>query len=119
MPNQIYRKKNFIIVDARNQYVVENVDSNFKDTKEHRHSHFYYNKGNKANVFNNCKRLIYYALKRDIPKHCSLRFLGSLARITDNDIYRDKLKAIKKSRERKGKKPEYVNVNKGGVRRQR
>lgn len=120
MPNQIYRKKNLIIKDARNQYVVENVDSFFEGNKEHRHSHFYYSKGNKSRILDKCKRLIYHVLRRDIPRDCSLRFLGSLVRVTDNEVYRDKVRAIKKSRERKGKKPDYINVNKGArIRKQR
>lgn len=114
MPSQIYSKGNFVIKVARGQYVVENVKFSF-DNGESRHSHFYFNKGNKKYKLNKAKRVIYYAINRTIPRKCDLRFLGSLIRLTGDNEFRKKVSIIKRSRERKGEKEKYINIQKGGV----
>lgn len=112
LPNQIYKREQFIIVEANNQFVVENTNYS-KGRGSHKHSHFFYNKSNKSNVFNNCKRLIHYAINKEIPKNCNLRFLGSLIRITDDEQYAEKVRRKKEALERKGPRQKYINVQKG------
>ena len=98
MPNQIYSKKEYAIYPCREGrgFIVHNTKYKFKDS----HTHLY--------NFNEATRLIYYAIKRSIPKSCSLRFLYSLSRITDGD-FAVKIKTIADAKSKKGKKITYFN----------
>lgn len=102
MPNQIYTKENFTVYPSHGGVIVHNLRYKFEEAHTH------------VKRLYDAKRLIHHALARTIPRRCNLRFLGSLIRITRGD-FRDKVIELKEVRERKGKKDDYVNVQKGGV----
>ena len=100
MPNQIYKKDEYIICKTRKGHVVINTDMERKEKSGHTHT---------GNMYR-AKRLIHLALTHTIPpQKDGQRVLESLARITKGDFAK-RCREVYESRESKGKKEEYYNV---------
>lgn len=101
MSNQIYRKKAFIIITVSRGYIVINTNKPFEEGHTH------------IKNFNMAKKLIYWSIKRTIPSYCSNYILTSLIRLSEDNIYKDKLKLlILNKRSRMVNKPKYINGGK-------
>lgn len=78
----IYRKRNYNIYQAGNDYIVHNTNYEFAG----HHTHL--------NSFSTAKYILNLSLQKSIPKHICDYFLESLIRISDDNEYKYKLKAL-------------------------
>lgn len=92
----VYNKKEFVILQNKNGYVVINTRKTFDSG----HTHF--------KNLNASKKLINLAINKKIPKSNSNYFLDSLIRISNDEKYIEKIQELKDVREQKGKKLNYI-----------
>ena len=95
MNNVIYKKKNFVIIQVRNGFIVYNLDKDFPDGHTHLTS------------FGSAKYLINLALAHSIPNHLDKYRLTSLIRISDDAIYQEKILSLIQN---KKQKQQYFNA---------
>lgn len=100
LSNQIYRKGEYIIFKCGGGYIVQNTKKPFKDAHTH------------LNNYNACKRAIEYVIHAKIPTRVSFYYLESLARLSTDEAYSEKLRELIKTKTGKGK-GYYININKG------
>lgn len=79
--NQVYRKDKYVIVPVENNFIVINIDKQFKSGHTH------------VKDFNKARLMIDLAIKKKMPKNYHL--VDSLIRITDDKDYIEKLKQFK------------------------
>ena len=84
----IYRKKNFIILKAKNSFIVYNKKKKFKEGHTH------------TNNYNYAKSLIDLCVRKKMPRRPQKRIMESLKRLTNDYKYLEQLKEY----EKKGKK---------------
>lgn len=77
--NQIYSKHSYNIYKASDGYIIHNTVKEFQDGHTH------------LNSFKAAKYLVDLAIHRSIPYHLDRYRLISLSRITEDDIYREKI----------------------------
>lgn len=85
----IYKKKNFNIYSYKDIYIVHNTKKEF--SKGHTH----------IRSFKSSKFIIDLSIHKSIPRHLNKYFLVSLLRLSNDDIYSEKLRNIIKSLENK------------------
>lgn len=95
----IYKKYNYCIYQAGDDYIIHNTKYEFKN----HHTHI--------NKFSTAKYLINLSIQRSIPPHICDYFIESLIRLADNPEYIDKLNYIK-SIDRSYRKGTSVKSNK-------
>ncbi|PXV88461.1 hypothetical protein C8E03_108188 [Lachnotalea glycerini] len=98
----IYSKFGFNIYRSCDGYIVHNTKKEFK----YGHTHL--------DSFNTAKYIIDMVHYERIPGHLSIYLLISLSRVSNDEIYRDKILSLVE--QKKTKKQNYYNVNKGCVR---
>lgn len=97
MPNQIYRRREFIIFRSRGCFIVQNVSKHFKQGHTHLRS------------FTQAKRAIDLCIAEKVPQNSSIYYLKSLLRLSKNKKYEDRLLELIEVRETKGRKERYLN----------
>lgn len=115
MPNQIYKKGNFTITSNSDGFIVENTD--FKESEQYSLHFQVGGRQKESTVLNNCKRLINSAIKKEVPRNCNKDFLDSLIRVTGDEKFKKKVKKCKAAKQHKSPRESYININKGGYRR--
>lgn len=95
MGNQIYTKKNFVIIDMDEGYIVINKDKEFKQGHTH------------ITNYNTAKYLIDMVLYSRIPYHLPIYLLISLQRLSTDKDYKDKIEKLIINKRNKEKK--YIN----------
>lgn len=97
MYNKIYEKKEFIIIQVKEGYIAYNTKKSFQEGHTHlRH-------------FEAAKTAIDLVLKKKVPKSKDGYYLTSLIRLSEDDIYINKINELIEAREQKGKKDKYYN----------
>lgn len=97
MYNKIYEKKEFMIFQVKEGYIVYNTKKVFQEGHTHlRH-------------FEAAKTAVDLVINRKIPKSTDGYYLASLIRLSEDDVYIRKINELIKTREEKGKKEKYVN----------
>lgn len=97
MYNKIYERKEFMIFKVKNGYIVYNAKKSFQEGHTHlRH-------------FEAAKTAIDLVIRKKIPRSTQRYYLTSLMRLSDDDIYINKIKELMESRIQKGKKDKYYN----------
>ncbi len=97
MYNKIYERKEFMIFQVKEGYVVYNTKKSFQEG----HTHLKH--------FNAAKTAIDLVINKKIPKSTQVYYLTSLIRISADDKYISKIKELMETREKKGKKDKYYN----------
>lgn len=97
MYNKIYEKKEFIIFQVKEGFIAYNTKKVFQEG----HTHLKH--------FEAAKTAIDLVINKKIPKSTDGYYLTSLIRLSEDDIYIDKINELIKTRENKGKKEKYVN----------
>ena len=97
MFNKIYEKKEFMIFQVKQGYVVYNTKKSFQEG----HTHLKH--------FQAAKTAIDLVLNRKIPRSTHGYYLTSLIRLSEDDLYINKIYELLESREQKGKKSRYYN----------
>ena len=87
--NVVYRKKNFNIYSAGDEFIIHNTKCEFSQSHTH------------INNFKTAKYLVDLAIHRSIPHHLHHYFLVSLYRLSDNEEYTRKIKALIDAKENK------------------
>lgn len=95
MGTQIYAKKNFIIIDMDEGYIVVNKDKEFKQGHTH------------ITNFKTAKYLIDMVLYSRIPYHLPVYLLVSLQRLSTDEKYKEKIEGLIMNK--KDKENKYVN----------
>lgn len=98
MYNKIYERKEFIIFQVKEGYIVYNTKKEF----EGGHTHLKH--------FEAAKTAIDLVINKKIPKSTDGYYLASLIRLSDDDNYINKINNLIESREQKGKKEKYYNA---------
>ena len=101
MSTVLYQKDNFIIFRAGHGVIVQNKNKEF----EAGHSHL--------KSFKSAKDAIRFVKLKKIPKRVRGYYLMTLFRLSDDPVYREKIKQLIIVREQKGKKDNYYNPQKG------
>ena len=97
MYNKIYERKEFMIFQVKEGYIVYNAKKSFQEGHTHlRH-------------FEAAKTAIDLVIRKKIPRSTQRYYLTSLMRLSDDDIYINKIKELMESRIQKGKKDKYCN----------
>jgi hypothetical protein len=97
MYNKIYEKREFIIFQVKDGYIIYNTKKNFQEGHTHlRH-------------FEAAKTAIDLVIKKKIPKSTDAYYLTSLIRISEDNSYIEKIHELIRIRANKGKKEKYVN----------
>ncbi|WP_296644772.1 hypothetical protein [Romboutsia sp. 13368] len=97
MYNKIYERKEFMIFQVKEGYIVYNARKSFQEG----HTHLKH--------FKAAKTAIDLVIRKKIPKTTQGYYLTSLIRISDDDSYITKIKELMESRSQKGKKDKYYN----------
>lgn len=97
MYNKIYEKKEFMIFQVKEGYIVYNTKKSFQEG----HTHLKH--------FDAAKTAIDLVLNKKIPKSTHGYYLTSLIRLSEDEIYISKINELLESREHKGKKEKYYN----------
>ncbi|MCR8745002.1 hypothetical protein [Romboutsia lituseburensis] len=97
MYNKIYEKKEFIIFQVKEGYVVYNTKKSFQEG----HTHLKH--------FEAAKTAVDLVINKKIPKSTDGYYLSSLIRLSDDDKYISKINDLIETREQKGKKSKYYN----------
>ncbi|WP_042275194.1 hypothetical protein [Faecalimicrobium dakarense] len=97
MYNKIYERKEFMIFQVKEGYVVYNTKKSFQEG----HTHLKH--------FEAAKTAIDLVINKKVPKSTDGYYLSSLIRISDDDKYISKINELIESREQKGKKDKYYN----------
>ena len=97
MYNKIYERKEFMIFQVKEGYIVYNAKKSFQEGHTHlRH-------------FEAAKTAIDLVIRKKIPRSTQRYYLTSLMRLSDDDIYINKIKELMESRTQKGKKDKFYN----------
>ena len=97
MYNKIYERKEFMIFQVKEGYIVYNAKKSFQEGHTHlRH-------------FESAKTAIDLVIRKKIPRSTQRYYLTSLMRLSDDYIYINKIKELMESRIQKGKKDKYYN----------
>ena len=88
MYNKIYERKEFMIFQVREGYIVYNAKKSFQEGHTH---------------------LKHLVIRKKIPKSTHGYYLTSLIRLSEDDCYINKIKELMESRAQKGKKDKYYN----------
>lgn len=97
MYNKIYEKKEFMIFQVKEGYVVYNTRKSFQEG----HTHLKH--------FEAAKTAIDLVLNKKIPRSTHGYYLTSLIRLSEDDWYINKIYELIETREQKGKKGKYYN----------
>lgn len=97
MYNKIYEKKNFIIFQVKEGFVIYNTKKSFQEG----HTHLKH--------FEAAKTAIDLVINKKVPKSTDLYYLSSLIRISDDEKYIKQVNDLIESRIQKGKKEKYYN----------
>lgn len=97
MFNKIYEKKEFMIFQVKEGYVVYNTKKSFQEG----HTHLKH--------FEAAKTAIDLVLNKKIPRSTQGYYLTSLIRLSEDDWYINKIYELLESRAQKGKKGKYYN----------
>ena len=92
MYNKIYERKEFMIFQVREGYIVYNAKKSFQEG----HTHLKH--------FEAAKTAIDLVIRKKIPKSTHGYYLTSLIRLSEDDCYINKIKELMESRAQKGKK---------------
>lgn len=98
MYDKIYEKKQFIIFNVKEGYVVYNTKKSFQEG----HTHLKH--------FEAAKTAIDLVLNKKVPKSKDTYYLTSLIRISVDENYIKKIEQLIEIRKQKGKKEKYHNV---------
>lgn len=98
MYNKIFERKEFIIFQVKEGYVVYNTKKDFEEG----HTHLKH--------FNAAKNAIDLVISKKIPKSTNVYYLTSLVRLTKDEKYEEKITELIETRKQKGKKEKYCNV---------
>ena len=98
MYNKIYEKKEFMIFQVKEGYIVYNTKKSFQEG----HTHLKH--------FEAAKTAIDLVLNKKVPKSTDGYYLTSLIRLSDDESYINKITELIDAREQKGKKEKYYNV---------
>jgi len=98
--NRVYKKKNYNIYAFDNEYVVHNINTNFKDGHTH------------IKNFKTAKFIIDLAIHKSIPHHLNPYLLESLRRISDDEEYKNKIQELLDTKASKDKIYYYNRGNK-------
>lgn len=82
---RIYKKKEYNIYSDKNGFIIHNTKKEFSTGHTH------------INNYKTATFLIDLSIHENIPKHLSKYLLESLARITENKTYKEKIRKIIKS----------------------
>lgn len=94
--NLVYRKKNFNIYSAGNEFIIHNTKREFSQSHTH------------INNFKTAKYLVDLAIHKSIPHHLHHYFLVSLYRLSDDNDYTKKIQDLINAKESKwGNKQKY------------
>ena len=94
---KIYERKEFMIFQVREGYIVYNAKKSFQEG----HTHLKH--------FEAAKTAIDLVIRKKIPKSTHGYYLTSLIRLSEDDCYINKIKELMESRAQKGKKDKYYN----------
>lgn len=97
MYNKIYERKEFMIFQVKDGYIVYNTKKDFQEG----HTHLKH--------FEAAKTIIDLSINKKIPKSTDIYYLTSLIRISSDEIYIKKINELIEAREQKGKKDKYYN----------
>ncbi len=97
MDNVIYKRDSYIVFKACGGYVIYNQSKDFQVG----HTHF--------KSFKKAKSCIDLVIRHKIPQSESIRFLGSLKRLSDDKEYCDNIEVLIQTKKQKGKKDKYYN----------
>lgn len=97
MYNKIYEKKNFIIFQVKEGFVIYNTKKSFQEG----HTHLKH--------FEAAKTAVDLVINKKVPKSTDLYYLSSLIRISDDEKYIKQVNDLIESRIQKGKKEKYYN----------
>ena len=97
MFNKIYEKKEFMIFQVKQGYIVYNTKKRFQEG----HTHLKH--------FEAAKTAIDLVLNRKIPRSTHGYYLTSLIRLSEDDWYINKIYELLETRAQKGKKDKYYN----------
>lgn len=97
MYNKIYEKKEFIIFQVKDGYIVYNTKKVFQEG----HTHLKH--------FDAAKTVIDLVINKKIPKSTDGYYLTSLIRLSEDEYYTNKINELIESREQKGNKEKYYN----------
>ncbi len=92
MYNKIYERKEFMIFQVREGYIVYNAKKSFQEG----HTHLKHVEA--------AKTAIDLVIRKKIPKSTHGYYLTSLIRLSEDDCYINKIKELMESRAQKGKK---------------
>lgn len=95
MGTAVYTKKNFVIIDMDEGYIVVNKNKEFKQGHTH------------ITNFNTAKYLIDMVLFSRIPYHLPIYLLISLQRLSNDEQYKEKIEEL--IRNKRNKQTKYVN----------
>ena len=100
--NVIYKKTNFKIYDAGDQYIVHNTNLDFHN----HHTHI--------NNFNTCKYIIDLCIHKTVPYHLSDYLLVSITRLSGDQQYINRIRSListnsKRKTYNKPQRQEYKN----------
>ncbi|RDY24641.1 hypothetical protein CHF27_000115 [Romboutsia maritimum] len=98
MYNKIYEKKEFMIFQVKEGYIVYNTKKSFQEG----HTHLKH--------FEAAKTAIDLVMNKKVPKSTDGYYLTSLIRLSDDNNYITKINELLEAREQKGKKEKYYNV---------
>ncbi len=105
MYNKIYERKEFMIFQVKDGYIVYNTKKDFQEGHTHlRH-------------FEAAKTAIDLAINKKIPKSTDVYYLTSLIRISSDETYIKKINDLIEARYQKGKKDKYYNSGYKAVKR--
>lgn len=82
MYNKVYERKEFIIFQVKNGYVVYNTKKDFKEGHTH------------LKCFRSAKTAIDLVIRSKIPRSTDLYYLTSLIRLSKDVVYVDKIKKL-------------------------
>ena len=97
MYNKIYERKEFMIFQVREGYIVYNAKKSFQEGHTH------------LKPFEAAKTAKDIFIIKKIPKSTHGYYLTSLIRLSEDDCYINKIKELMESRAQKGKKDKYYN----------
>lgn len=105
MYNKIYERKEFMIFQVKDGYIVYNTKKDFQEG----HTHLKH--------FEAAKTAIDLVINKKVPKSTDGYYLTSLTRISNDDNYIRKINDLIESRDQKGKKEKYYNSGYKAIKR--
>ncbi len=105
MYNKIYERKEFMIFQVKDGYIVYNTKKDFQEG----HTHLKH--------FEAAKTAIDLVINKKVPKSTDGYYLNSLIRISIDENYIKKINELIEARDQKGKKDKYYNSGYKAVKR--